>query len=229
MSHFAVAVFHREDQNIEELLAPYNENLEVEPYVRYTRDEAIAWVKENYRCESKTDDECWQMLADDYEKTDNEGNIYSTYNPKSKWDWYQVGGRFSDMLMTNDGCRNSARVGDVDFSPDPIAYEEALRFWDVAIDHQPAKEGEKYTLWYTEQYYRDYYGDRETYARDCSQFITYAVVTPDEEWHEKGEMGWWGMSSETPNEAKDWNEHYRERFIDAADPDWYITIVDCHI
>ena len=62
-----------------------------------------------------------------------------------------------------------------------------------------------------------------------TQFSTYAVVTPDGEWHEKGSMGWWGCSSETADEAKDWEERYRERFLDSADPDWILTIVDCHI
>ena len=66
-------------------------------------------------------------------------------------------------------------------------------------------------------------------ARYCAQFSTYAVVTPDGKWHGKGEMGWFACSSETADEAKDWEEHYKERFIDTADPEWYLTIVDCHI
>ena len=41
MSHFAVLVLHEEDQSIENLLAPYSENLEVEPYIKYTRIQAI--------------------------------------------------------------------------------------------------------------------------------------------------------------------------------------------
>ena len=42
-------------------------------------------------------------------------------------------------------------------------------------------------------------------------------------------MGWFGVSSETSDERLDWELHYKERFIDAAKPDWTITIVDCHI
>lgn len=29
--------------------------------------------------------------------------------------------------------------------------------------------------------------------------------------------------------AVDWELRFKERFIDAADPDWRVTIVDCHI
>ena len=36
MSHFPVSVIHRADQDVEALLAPYNENIEVEPYIEYT-------------------------------------------------------------------------------------------------------------------------------------------------------------------------------------------------
>lgn len=82
---------------------------------------------------------------------------------------------------------------------------------------------------YTEEYYRDYYGDRETYARHQAQFSTFAVVTPDGEWHEKGRMGWFGCSSETGEEARDWEDHYKERFLDTADPNWELHIIDCHI
>jgi len=42
-------------------------------------------------------------------------------------------------------------------------------------------------------------------------------------------MGWWGCSSETGEEAKDWEEHFKERFLDGADPDLILTLVDCHI
>ena len=229
MSHFTVAVFHRPDQDIEKLLAPYDENLRVEPYVKFTREEAIAYARKQYKSVADmSDDSCYAYMAEDY-KTDAEGNLLSTYNPKSKWDWWTEGGRWADMLKVDGKKVDSARVADIDFTPDPLEYEAALRYWDVVVEHQEKRPGEEYVSLYGEQYYLDYYGDRETYARYMTQFSTYAVVTPDGEWHEKGRMGWFGASSETPDEARDWEEHYRERFLDTADPDWILTIVDCHI
>ena len=83
MSHFTVAVFHRPDQTIEELLAPYDESLRVEKYINFTRKEAIDYVRANHRhMADASDDECWHYMADDAGEgmVDEEGNIYSTYN-----------------------------------------------------------------------------------------------------------------------------------------------------
>ena len=183
MSHFPVAVFHKEDQNIEELLAPYDENISVEPYIWMDREEAITFARKRYGIEDATDEECWQMIAEG-RMTDEEGNIYSTYNPNSKWDWWEVGGRWSNMLTSKDGeAVDSIRVGDLSIS----------------------------------------FGCKE------DKFSTYAVVTPDGKWHAPGEVGWFGASSESEEELRDWQAHYRERFLDTADKDWILTICDCHI
>ena len=82
---------------------------------------------------------------------------------------------------------------------------------------------------YNKQYYLDRYKTKEMYAKINSQFITFAVITPDGKWHEKGEMGFCGFSGESYEETIDWDFNYKERFIDTADPEWIITIVDCII
>jgi len=229
MSHYTVAVFSRPGQDIDELLAPFDENIEVEPYISFTRHEAIEYAKLHFNTDGKTDDECWQMTAGD-SATDANGNIMSTYNPKSKWDWYVIGGRFSDKLKLKNGqVADAARVGDLVFESDAKAYEGALRFWDVVVEHEQQEPGEEYYALYNGEFYRERYKTRESYAKCMSSFATYAVVTPDGEWHAPGDMGWFGVSSETHDAALDWYEHYQERFIDAADPDWILTIVDCHI
>ena len=53
-------------------------------------------------------------------------------------------------------------------------------------------------------------------------FSTYAILTPDGEWHEQENTGLFSSDEE-------WNKHYKERFIDTAAPDLMLTIVDCHI
>lgn len=69
---------------------------------------------------------------------------------------------------------------------------------------------------------------REQYiqqARDRA-LVTYAVVK-DSQWFARGEMGWWGMSSDDmPQE--EWNRKVNE-LIDSLPDDTLITIVDCHI
>jgi hypothetical protein len=36
---------------------------------------------------------------------------------------------------------------------------------------------------------------------------SYALVTPDGEWHQRGKMGWWGMSSDEMTKDE-WKEYY---------------------
>ena len=37
------------------------------------------------------------------------------------------------------------------------------------------------------------------------EIIPFAIVTPDGEWHEEGEMGWWGMVKDK-KEKTNWKE-----------------------
>ena len=58
MSHFTVAVITAEKEKLDEMLAPYDENLEVEPYVERTKKEIIEIArkrKEDYSKEQKED------------------------------------------------------------------------------------------------------------------------------------------------------------------------------
>lgn len=288
MSHFSVAVFTKPNgATVDELLAPYSEGIEYEPYVYLTKEEAIAKVRkeiedykngtyakylsdpkkyeEEYKDKEQhinylknefpkkltwTDEECYQYEAQWYEEDmiDEEGNLLSTYNPKSKWDWYVIGGRFPGKLKSKNGEHgegsafnanprvngefDSARVGDIDFSMNMDEYNKAIRYWEVVVEKQPLREDENekdFFNYYREEYYEEYYRDKETYAKICASYGTYAVVNPDGEWFSKGDMGYWGMSSATADESLDWDLHYKERFIDTADPDWTLTIVDCHI
>jgi hypothetical protein len=69
--------------------------------------------------------------------------------------------------------------------------------------------------------------DLKTKYRWDWQFGTYAVVD-DEGWHAKGEMGCWGMSSESPEDAESFSKSYMERFILNEDPETTLVVVDCH-
>ena len=231
MSHFLLAVLHEENQDIDELLAPYDEELESDLMLEYTRAEAIKAAREDYEGnEDKTDEECIKFLGKmSRYVTDADGNVYVKFNQDAKWDWYEIGGRWKNYLRVNGERADSARLRDIDFSPDKEMYKEALRFWDVVVGHMPARPEEKHFSIYNEQYYRDTYGDRENFARMRSLFTTHAVITPDGEWHERGEVGYFGYSSETPEEGLEWDKNYVERFIKDADKDLILTIVDCHI
>lgn len=56
MSHFTVAVITAKKEKLEEMLASYDENLEVEPYIEKTKKEIIKEAKkqkEDYSKEQK--------------------------------------------------------------------------------------------------------------------------------------------------------------------------------
>ena len=57
-------------------------------------------------------------------------------------------------------------------------------------------------------------------------FIPFAVITPDGEWHEKGEMGWWGMASNKKKESL-WKKEVEAIFKQY--PDHIAVLLDCHI
>ena len=233
MSHYSVAVFHREDQDVDELLAPYSELLEVPKHVVYTRQEAIDLARDLFKeCKDKTDDECWEFIAEDYadDMKDEDGNLYSNSNPNAKWDWYELGGRWSDSLRLKDGSTaDEAKIRDIDFTPNKNAYRAGQRFWDAVVEGRKFPGSDRYFALYKKEYYIERYGTREEYAKSSSEFKTFAVVTPDGEWHEQGEMGWFGLSSDTPAEARKWHDDYQAMFIDSADPDLILSVYDCHI
>lgn len=258
MSHYTVAVLHSPEQDIPELLAPYNENLEVEPYVWRTKSEMIKdakdRVKDYYKdpkwydddefrkkyikpfLNAKTDEEFYNAERNDLDdrEFDEDGNELNTYNPKSKWDWYSIGGRWGGMLKLKSGVdpewedddwvSDSARIKDIDFSRDEEAYAKCYDWWVDNIDNEP----EEWNDFYKKEYYEKMYKDAEDYANQCASFSTFAVVTPDGEWHEMGEMGWFGCSNETPEEARAWHDNYMN-LVHSVPEDYYMTIVDCHI
>ena len=217
MSHFTVFVFsENEGADLEELLAPYDENLDVPKYVEYTKEQAIAhereeiegykdsWIykeyikdPEKYKAEHAdnpahikyleveypkrlkwTDEQCYEEIRSWYEDdmVDDEGNLYSKYNPKSKWDWYEIGGRWDGALVSKDGQGvNECYAGKID--------------WEKTD-------------------------------------TPFAFITPDGEWHEKGKMGWWAIVSDE-KEKDAWKEEFRKAVEEYGD--CYVISVDCHI
>lgn len=70
--------------------------------------------------------------------------------------------------------------------------------------------------------------DRATYARrgGLNGLCSYAYVL-DRQWHQRGKMGWFGMSS-GEMDIDDWQTHFAEMF-DKLPDDALITMIDCHI
>ena len=155
------------------------------------------------------------------EAYDDDDGERTTYNPESKWDWYEIGGRWKDLLILKSKliC-DSALVSDIDFQTMQQRDAAELRPYEEAMTKSFMKE----------EYMRERFRNEEEYIKLSTVFSTYAVVTPDGEWHAMGDMGWWGMSSETAEEEREWILAYYDRFIKPAiEKGWRMTIVDCHI
>lgn len=171
-----------------------------------------------------------------------------------KWDWYSIGGRWLGMLKlkegkvggvgragvfgnapVSEGGVDQAKYGDIDWEamgkPSGRELESYNGLWNWVegkITDEEARDKHIFTL-YKKEYYLNRWGSREEYIRRQGLFGTYAVVTEDGLWHSPGDMGWWGSSSETDDQQRDWDNNYWDRFLKDLSPDTLITVVDCHI
>lgn len=174
MSHYGVLVIHNEKQNIEELLAPYSENLEIEPYLKYKHDDALKMLRDEGYEDEEIDDALLESFVEEYSSYSlKDGDVYTTYNPNSKWDWYSIGGRFDGELeLTDEGIdaainysRNPQWLKDlprneqVEYvkwsSVAPLKYvkwfvplseeekKEIRRWWEINVDGAELKDGEE--------------------------------------------------------------------------------------
>jgi hypothetical protein len=60
---------------------------------------------------------------------------------------------------------------------------------------------------------------------EAAPAISAWAVVMDNQWFEKGKMGWWGMSSD---DKAGWEDHFSDLFGLIRDDRW-VVIVDCHI
>lgn len=213
MSHFIGLCFGDYWEND---LEQYYEGLEVEAYIRYTKEEAIEKAKEYHTSDyeyavkqiesdtitpenlerytkvvaagcSLTDEEAWKQAQNWGYQIDDKENLLTTYNPDSKWDWYSIGGRWSGFL--------------------PLKEKDE--------DGNPLKSNEAYFHEIDWEYLLEY------------KYPPFCFVTEDGEWIEKGEMGWWGVTfNEQPED--DWNTQFK-KYLDTVDSDCLVTVIDFHI
>ena len=229
MSHFSVLVLHSSEDSIDDLLAPFDENLEVKPYLYIAHKDAVEEMEKNISMLSPEDQKKYKSMSEtDRLKAyfgriiDEEGNIWSTSNPEARWDWYVAGGRWGKHpIPLKDGSSAvECPVSEIDFGVDQEEYDDALKRWS-----ELTAEDENHLL--KSEYFKIRYKDAETFARSQSQFSTHAIVTPDGKWIEKGKMGWFAYCSATPEEERAWDADYEN--LVSKYKDYIATFVDCHI
>lgn len=184
-----------------------------------------------------TDEELYQRRIKDYPTYDEreydkqdyvneDGAIMSCYNPNSKWDWWVIGGRWDGSLQLKSGkTANFAQIKDVDWGNEVSVEDYIKRFPDVEKLYQELiTKGD----FYKPEYYQAIYPTLEQFILSRVRYSSFAVITADGMWHEKGSMGWFGCSSETPEEHISWENNYYDTFIKGKE-DYYATVIDCHI
>ena len=165
------------------------------------------------------------------------------YNQDAKWDWYSVGGRWRGffihkanpvypkditLIQTISPFSNKEKLHkracdvlkkcDIDIKTiQRIAVDTAEKIWKLARGNKQQQfvHGVKEEVTLREHL--------EEVRKNI--LIPYAMIGVDGVWHEKGEMGWFGVSS---NEKDDWNSIFMEYFNSVPD-DTLLTLVDCHI
>ena len=252
MSHFTVTVAlpgHIDPEKLEEALdavmAPYDENIVMDQYVKATREQLIEGEKENFlpggfwhdiieeyqedpaKYRAKTlnpghlrrieelieqdrinnfSDDQWYTEAIRYygpEDLGPNGEVYSTYNPKSEWDWFSIGGRWGGRWTLKDHLDPSTYPG---MGTQPSAFGMSERAEEDARNTDCAR------------------------AQDIvpeSHNSSYAYVDLEGEWISRGKMGWWGMSSDDKAEEA-WDKQYFE-WLKSLPQDTWLVNVDCHI
>jgi hypothetical protein len=235
MTHYSVLVIGPETQvELDAALAPFDETIEVDPYIRSTkadqiktlREDIVRGVKSKVLYDNKlgpydrpittlahikwitqtvpmlataSDDELWEYILKEYpgEDRDEHGNVWSTYNPKSQWDWYKVGGRWFNMLKIKANVEptyaGSPAWGLSSEDIDPKGVNIVKKLADLDLEATPK---------------------------------TYALLLPNGEWHERGKVGWFKMGSDV-TEQDGWGQFW-ETMVDtySEHPAW---LVDCHI
>ena len=216
MSHFVGICF---GSCWESDLERYDENLKVDPYILYTKEEAIKKVQDTHNLryntaqkrikDHKEDDyykqilldtlakgptltpeDAWEIVKEWGYKIDEDDNVLSTYNTEAKWDWYVIGGRWPDYLYLKECDEEGERL-----TTDYAYFDEVD--WDYMIKMNR---------------------------------IPFCFVDWDGDWHEKGEMGWFAMTKNEKDEDS-WVDEF-EAYIETLKNINFqgeVTVIDFHI
>ena len=236
MSHFSIAIIHEDNESIDDVLAPYDENMEIiytkskAEHIAKFREDTLDYMKsvtykeyeadpEEYieECNnpkhieyitsfkerlSWTDEQAYveQIKYYEPEQINKDGSTNETYNPDSKWDWYQLGGRWSGMLIPKAGTTSAIHGSKslLDDRPEDKTKFDSILLKDIDWD----------------------------ITNNPYKFSTFALII-NNKWYESGSMGWFGISSNN-KEPEDWN-NFVTKTIDDANQNLRLSIVDCHI
>lgn len=179
-------------------------------------------------------------------KFNNELKSWGYYkNPKAKWDWYSIGGRWSGFFTLKNGASGALGepgiYGREEEDEKPNKADQAKKGaidWESMQNEQLVRarktweevqsEGDKIPSAIKHFIYGITDDDTlDSYLERRDKFPTTYAVLKDSTWYEKGEMGWWGVAANEKSDAE-WDVEFKKLIEDLPD-DTLLTIVDCHI
>lgn len=254
MSHFTCLVL---GENVEEQLEPYyelecsmsQEEMADDPRSEFIEHMTTKELEDDFlRVKNENPDLYYENLetfADDYHGyfKSKDKDIWGRYtNPKSKWDWYSIGGRWTGFFKIKDNPKypDDIYIGSPGLMTGPAedGYADSIRLCDIDFEKQEKNSINKLKENWNEyqrklndgqQHAAFIYGvdpndTVDSYIEKRKGFSTYALIK-DGIWYEKGQMGWWGISN---NENENWQEEFT-KMIKSLPEDTLLTVVDCHI
>jgi hypothetical protein len=155
---------------------------------------------------------------------------------RSRWDWWQIGGRQTGMLdATYDAHADPSNQQPCGFCEDGITTDRIAALYPAYQPHVGKTciqcNGSGHVTKFPGRW-QSFDGDVKPVAAidfDRIRYLPTAVVTPDGEWHERVEGGW-GMFAvpRGPEKAEDaWGREFA-RLLDLH-RDAVAVVVDCHV
>ena len=154
MSHFTLVVQLKKgcgnlDAALERALAPFDESLKVAPYRRAVGAWEIEYakkqdgrIKSHEAVAAKLNREFWDGEDEDSRYLCDADGVYQmvTYNPQSRWDWYNVGGRWSGFWWAWEPFHTGRRGNSI---PRDVVRKVDID-WETMQDDAAKKAGEQW-------------------------------------------------------------------------------------
>jgi hypothetical protein len=162
----------------------------------------------------------------DCEDCKGSGIRQSTYNPDSKWDWYKIGGRWTGMFASDyDPCKDPQNIETC-----PWCNGTGTR---TDLGEPRTCNGCNGTGQRVKFRLADFDGDILEMPKVIQSLMAkndrpYAILTPEGEWAERGEMGWFGISNNEMSEDE-WYEQSLALMQKYNSNEYVGVVVDCHI
>lgn len=155
---------------------------------------------------NRTDDEIYADEVEYHEPHElgPNGELLSTYNPDSKWDWWSIGGRWEETYRAKQGMTVADAI---------VEYRKTATDLENGVLLRPVTNG-----------------PFEEPDRKLPWWFPYNLVTPlsaGNEWVQQGRMGWFGVHDDTHSEAE-WIE-LLIRTLEGLDPMSKLVFIDFHI